>query len=59
LVGDALFELLVEFLYFICSFAQFFQKPRVLNGDDSLGCEIFNKCDLFIGEGMNFSTVDV
>ena len=36
LVGDALFELLVELLNVVCSLAQFFQKSRVLDGDNSL-----------------------
>jgi hypothetical protein len=36
LVGDALFELLVQFLYLFCSLAQFFQKSRVLDSDNRL-----------------------
>jgi hypothetical protein len=36
LVGDALFELLVQFHYLFCSLAQFFQKSRVLDSDNRL-----------------------
>jgi hypothetical protein len=43
LVGDALFELLVQFLYLFCSLAQFFQKSRVLDSDNRLIREGFTR----------------
>jgi hypothetical protein len=45
LVGDALFELLVQFLYLFCSLAQFFQKSRVLDSDNRLIREGFTRQD--------------
>jgi hypothetical protein len=57
LVGDTLFEVLVEFLNFFCSLAQFFQKARVLDGDDSLGGEVLHKFDLLVGEWADFVAI--
>ena len=45
LVGDALFELLVQFHYLFCSLAQFFQKSRVLDSDKRLIREGFTRQD--------------
>ena len=49
LVGDALFELMVELHQFLRlrfhllgPFAQFIQQPRVLNGNDRLGREVLD-----------------
>ena len=36
LVGDALFELLVEFLDLFGSFTEFVEQPNILNGNDCL-----------------------
>src|SRR5262249_16991700 len=65
LVGDALFELLVEFhqllglrFYLLCSLAQFVEQPRILDCDDGLSGEVRQQLDLFIREGLNLVTVD-
>ena len=42
LVGDALFELLVELLNLFCSLAQFFEQPRVLDGNDGLRSKVLS-----------------
>src|SRR5262249_6524308 len=65
LVGDALFELLVEFhqllglrFYLLCSLAQFVEQPRILDCDDGLSGEVRQQLDLFIRERTNLLTVD-
>src|SRR5262249_17894076 len=58
LIGNALFELLVEFDNFVGSFAQFVQEARVLYGDDGLGCKVFNQSDLLVSEGPDLLAKD-
>src|SRR6185312_6462634 len=53
LVGDTLFELLVQFDDFLSSFAEFAEQPCVLNGDDSLGGEVRDEGNLLFGEGTH------
>jgi hypothetical protein len=54
LIGNPLFELLIELDDFLCSFAQFIQQSSVLDGDDSLGREVLQKPDLFFRERLDF-----
>ena len=58
LVGDALFELLVELDDLLSSFAQFAEQSGVLNGNHRLGSEVLHKRNLLVGKGANFLTVD-
>jgi hypothetical protein len=60
LVGDALFKLLIELgnlprlcLQLLGSLAQFFQEPRILDGDDGLRSEVGYERDLSICEWVN------
>ena len=39
-------------------FAQFIQQPHVLDGDDSLICEVLDQFDLLVGEGTDFLAID-
>ena len=59
LVGDAPFELLVEFhqllglrFYLLSSPAQFLKQSRVLNGNDRLGREVLDYVDLLFRKGI-------
>ena len=61
LVGDTLFELLVEFGEFLrlhfqlsSSLAQFSEQSLIFNGNDCLGGEVCDHRDLFIREGTDF-----
>jgi hypothetical protein len=54
LVGDALFELLVEFDDFLSCFTEFVEQPRVLSGDNCLRSEIRYQRYLLLGECTNF-----
>src|ERR1700722_4612129 len=58
LIGDPLFELLVEIEDFLSSFAQFTQQSRVLDGDDCLGGEVLQQFNLFLGKWPCYLTVD-
>ena len=42
----------------VSALTEFVEQPRVLDGDDSLGSKVLHKRDLFVGERMNFSTVN-
>ena len=35
--------------------AQLVEQPRVLDGDDGLGSEVFHQLDLLVGEGPHLS----
>jgi len=37
---------------------QLIEQPRVLDGDDGLGGEVLNECNLFLSERTNLSTMD-
>ena len=37
---------------------EFVEQPRVLDGDDGLGCEVLDQLDLLVGERANFLTED-
>jgi hypothetical protein len=37
--------------------AQFVEQPRVLDGNDGLGGEVFTQLDLFIAEGLDFLAI--
>ncbi len=37
---------------------QFIEQPRVLDGDDCLGGEVFDEFDLLVGKGADFLAVD-
>ena len=52
LVGDALLQVLIEFLYLLCSVSQFFKKSRVLDCNDRLSGEGSHQFDLFLGERL-------
>src|SRR5262245_48013005 len=39
-------------------FAQLVEQPRVLDGDDGLGCEIGHQLDLLVGEWADFLAKD-
>ena len=39
-------------------FAQFIEQPRILDGDDGLGCEAAEKIDLLFGERPNLLAED-
>jgi hypothetical protein len=39
-------------------FAQLVEQARVLDGNDSLGGEVFDQLDLFVGERPHFGAVD-
>src|SRR5215469_14688244 len=41
-----------------CALAQFAEQPRVLDGDDGLSGEVFNKIDLLVCERTHFLTID-
>src|SRR6516162_3405436 len=65
LVGDALFELLVQLRYFLRahlqlsrSLPQFVQKPGVLDRDHSLGSKIRDQLNLLIGKWPYLLAVD-
>src|SRR5690242_1274658 len=65
LVGDALFELFVEFGYFlraqlqlIRSLAQFIQKPGVLDRDHGLGGKIRDELNLIVGKWAYLLAID-
>src|ERR1700730_11479892 len=58
LVGDALFEVLIEFDNILSFFAEFAEQPLILNGDDGLICEIRDQRDLFVVERPNLLPED-
>jgi hypothetical protein len=65
LVGDALFELLVQFGEFlglhcqlVSSLTEFVEQPRVLDGNDCLGGEALHQRNLLVGKGMHFLALD-
>ncbi len=58
LVGDTLFELLVQFFDFRCSLTQLLQQPRVFDGNDGLGGEAFDEFNLFVGKRPHFLPID-
>src|SRR6516165_2909360 len=58
LVADTLFKLLIEFDNFLGSFAQFLQKPRVLDCYDGLSSKILQQLDLLVGERQNLLAID-
>ena len=39
-------------------FPQLAEQSRVLDGNDGLGCEVFNQLDLFVGERTDLLAVD-
>ena len=39
-------------------FAQFTQQPRILDGNDGLGSEVFDQIDLLVCEGLHFLPID-
>ena len=59
LVGDALFELLVELASTSSVLSRSSsEQPRVLDGDDGLGGEVLHQFDLLVCEGTNFLAID-
>ena len=58
LVCDALFELLVEFNYFVCSLAQFLQQSRIFDGNGGLVSERLDQSNLFLCEWLHVQTVN-
>ena len=50
--------LLQRFGEIISALPQFVQQPCVLDGDDGLGGEVLNQCDLLVGERPNFLPID-
>src|SRR6516162_2970846 len=58
LIGNALFELLIELDDLLSSFAQLVQQPRVLDSYDRLSSEILHQRDLLISKWTDFLAVD-
>jgi hypothetical protein len=59
LVGDALLQALIEFLYLLCSVSQFFKKSRVLDCNDRLSGKGSHQFDLFLGERLHLRPPEV
>src|SRR6516225_315491 len=38
--------------------AQFVEQPRILDGDDGLGCKVLHQLNLLVGEWANFLAID-
>ena len=53
LVGDALLQVLVEFLYLLRSVSQFFKKTRVLDSNHGLRGEVLDQVYLLVGKRTN------
>ena len=50
--------LLQRFREIVGAVPQFIEQPRVLDGDDGLGGEVRQQCNLLICEGANLLAVD-
>ena len=58
LIGNAPFELLIEFRNLLGSLAQFLQQTSALNGNHGLGGKVLQELDVLVGKRPHFLAID-